>query len=74
MAIVSRRYVKKFNEPNPGDDIVGYTSFTEIAKDLHKIVDVLWLSGTRKIASILTFDISYETPSNSGQIADSLCS
>ncbi|KAL2753960.1 hypothetical protein ACRALDRAFT_1075899 [Sodiomyces alcalophilus JCM 7366] len=46
MAIVSRRYVKKYSEPTPGDDIVGYESMSEVCKDIHKIIDVLWLSGT----------------------------
>lgn len=48
MALVSRRYVKKYSDPTPGDDIVGYKSMSEVCKDIHKIIDVLWLSGTRK--------------------------
>jgi hypothetical protein len=27
---------------------VGYTAFSELCKDLHGVIDVLWLSGTRK--------------------------
>jgi hypothetical protein len=44
----SRRYVKKFGNPEVGDDVVGYTSFSEVCKDLDSVVNVLWLSGTRK--------------------------
>lgn len=44
---VSRRYVKKFGEPDPADEVVGFTNFTEVAKELDGIVNVLWLSGTR---------------------------
>ncbi|KAI5458876.1 hypothetical protein BGZ63DRAFT_361369 [Mariannaea sp. PMI_226] len=42
----SRRYVKKFGNPGPGDTVVGYSSFGEVCKDLDAIINVLWLSGT----------------------------
>lgn len=45
---VSRRYVKKFGDPEVGTDVVGYKSFSEVCRDLDVIVNVLWLSGTRK--------------------------
>lgn len=45
---ISRRYVKKFGNPNPGDTVVGFKSFSEAAKDLDGLVNVLWKSGTRK--------------------------
>lgn len=51
---VARRYVKKFGEPEPGDEVVGYTRFAELCSDLDAIVNVLWLSGTRKIAALPT--------------------
>lgn len=44
----ARRYVKKFGQADPGDDVVGYKSFSEVCKDLDGVVNVLWLSGTRK--------------------------
>lgn len=44
----SRRYVKKFGNPELGDDVVGYKSFSEVCRDLDTIVNVLWLSGTRE--------------------------
>lgn len=44
---ISRRYVKKFGNPNPGDTVVGFKSFSEVAKELDGLVNVLWKSGTR---------------------------
>jgi hypothetical protein len=46
---ISRRYTKKFQPPeeNEKDDVKGYVSMSEVAKDLGEIVDVVWLSGTR---------------------------
>lgn len=44
----SRRYVKKFGNPDPGDTVVGFKAFGEVCKELDGIVNVLWLSGTRK--------------------------
>ncbi|KAK0102431.1 hypothetical protein ONS95_006051 [Cadophora gregata] len=43
---VSRRYAKKFQPMEEGDDIKGYVHMSEVAKDLADIVDVVWLSGT----------------------------
>ncbi|KAJ6784463.1 hypothetical protein PWT90_02881 [Aphanocladium album] len=43
---VSRRYVKKFGDPDPADTVVGFTNFTEVANELDGVVNVLWLSGT----------------------------
>ncbi|KAL7792587.1 hypothetical protein V8C37DRAFT_119765 [Trichoderma ceciliae] len=43
---VSRRYVKKFGGPDPGDTVVGFKSFGEVCKELDGIVNVLWKSGT----------------------------
>ncbi|KAF6835011.1 meiotic recombination protein DMC1 [Colletotrichum musicola] len=46
LAVVSRRYVKKHGDPEPGEDVTGYTNFAELCKDLHGVIDVLWLSAT----------------------------
>ncbi|GKT50891.1 uncharacterized protein ColSpa_11072 [Colletotrichum spaethianum] len=46
LAIVNRRYVKKHGNPEPGDQVIGYKTFAELCKDLHGVIDVLWLSGT----------------------------
>ena len=43
----SRRYVKKFSAPDEKDTIVGFQSFSEVAKELDGLVNVLWRSGTR---------------------------
>lgn len=48
---VSRRYVKKFGTPEPGEEISGYQNFSELCKDLDAVINVLWLSGTRKFLS-----------------------
>lgn len=51
----SRRYVKKFGNPEPGDKVVGYKSFSEVCKDLDKVINALWLSGTRKCSPTARF-------------------
>ncbi|KAH6683127.1 hypothetical protein B0J14DRAFT_139460 [Halenospora varia] len=43
---VSRRYTKKFQPHQEGEEVHGYVSMSEVAKDLGEVVDVLWLSGT----------------------------
>lgn len=45
---VSRRYTKKFQPAEPGDEVTGYTSIRDACRDMSEIVDVLWLSGTRE--------------------------
>ena len=47
---VSRRYTKKFQPPEAGDEVVGYRNICDVCKDLDEIVDVLWLSGTRRFS------------------------
>ncbi|KAK2034061.1 meiotic recombination protein DMC1 [Colletotrichum zoysiae] len=49
LGVVNRRYVKKHGNPEPGDQVVGYKTFAELCKDLHGVIDVLWLSGTPSI-------------------------
>jgi hypothetical protein len=44
---VSRRYTKKFQLPDEAEQVHGYESMGEVARDLGEVVDVLWLSGTR---------------------------
>ncbi|KAK5994906.1 hypothetical protein PT974_03293 [Cladobotryum mycophilum] len=46
LLFVSRRYVKKFGNPNPGDAVVGFRSFSEVCRELDSVVNVLWKSGT----------------------------
>lgn len=47
---VSRRYVRKFQPADEGEreQVKGYESFVEVARDLGDVLNVLWLSGTRK--------------------------
>lgn len=45
---ISRRYVKKFGQPNPLDTVSGFTSFSEVCSELDGVVNILWLSGTRR--------------------------
>lgn len=49
---ISRRYEKRFNadmedSAAPKDEGSGYENFGEIARDLERVVDVVWVSGTR---------------------------
>lgn len=45
---ISRRFVKKFEAPRPGDDVVGYKNVGELCKDIEALMDIIWLSGTRE--------------------------
>ena len=49
---ISRRYEKRFNtgmEGNrmPKGERMGYEGFGEVGRDLERVVDVVWVSGTR---------------------------
>lgn len=51
MLRMSRRYGKKFTEPeneSSRDDAPGYTNMDQVVADLDPLVDVAWVSGTRK--------------------------
>jgi hypothetical protein len=66
---VSRRYTKKFQPVEEGrvEDVKGYESMGQVAKDIGEIVDVVWLSGTRMFIT-LTLIIIYthhDLPGNS---------
>ena len=50
---ISRRYEKRFNvgfqdEVTSGIQGRGYESYGELARDLEGVIDVVWVSGTRK--------------------------
>lgn len=46
---ITRRYAKKFsNEGGDHDDTPGYTTYDEFATDVEPLVNVVWISGTRK--------------------------
>ena len=40
-----------------GEDVKGYISMSEVAKDLGEIIDVVWLSGTRMFCPLLRFHL-----------------
>lgn len=49
---ISRRYEKRFNadfedEATSGIQGRGYESYGELARDLERVIDVVWVSGTR---------------------------
>ncbi|CAL3972751.1 hypothetical protein PZA11_004210 [Diplocarpon coronariae] len=46
LLVVSRRYAKKYQPMEVGDDVKGYEGFGEVSRDLGVVVDVVWLSGT----------------------------
>ncbi|KAF4472054.1 meiotic recombination dmc1 [Fusarium albosuccineum] len=46
LMLATRRFVKKFGNPEPGDSVVGYTRFGEVCRDLDSVINVLWRSGT----------------------------
>ena len=49
MAHMTRRFLKKTGGGSPGnDDVVGYTSVAELCKDLEEVINIIWLSGTRR--------------------------
>jgi len=50
---VTKRYAMKHGneEGDNNDDIGGYGSFREAARDIEKLVDVVWVSGTREFPS-----------------------
>jgi hypothetical protein len=53
---ITRRYAKKFSnsdETPEKDDTPGYTTYDEFIADLDPLVDVVWISGTRKLYTTL---------------------
>jgi hypothetical protein len=45
---INRRYIKKFAVQNPDDKVTGYKSMGELCKDVEGLVNILWLSATRR--------------------------
>lgn len=46
LAHIMRRFVKKYGEARPGDDIVAYRGLDDLGADVEEVIDTLWLSGT----------------------------
>lgn len=47
---ISRRYAKKFvpAEERRSDDVIGYVSMNEVVRDLEELIEIVWVSGTRR--------------------------
>jgi len=49
---IQRRYAKRgedvLEQQNENPDATGYRNFAEAARDIKKVVDLIWISGTRK--------------------------
>lgn len=43
---IQRRFVKKFQAREAGDDVAGYRSAGELCGDLEALLNIIWLSGT----------------------------
>lgn len=53
MSHITRRFLKKTGDKSlegdlHDDDVEGYKSFAELCKDLDEVINIIWLSGTRK--------------------------
>lgn len=44
---ITRKYAKKFSGEGGEGDVRGYKSFKEVARDIERLTDVVWVSGTR---------------------------
>lgn len=53
LLMIQRRYAKREEEPREAetDPDVGYTKFSQPAYDIEKLVNLIWISGTRMYAS-----------------------
>ena len=54
---ISGRYERRFEagevvseSSHPGATVAGYRSFADLARDLDAVIDIIWVSGTRKSA------------------------
>lgn len=68
---ISRRYTKKFQPHDATENVHGYETMTEAAKDLGEVVDVLWLSGTRTFSFLRLKCIKINEHGNS-QLANTI--
>ena len=77
MLRIQRRYGKKFSKSeSDSDDTPGYTSFEEVIQDVDAVMDVAWVSGTRKSYDEQTAPVSLlsESCSSNSSILDFPCS
>lgn len=54
---INRRYAKKFTGEIEEGAGRGYDNFTDVVRDLQSVLDVVWVSGTRKC--ICSFPVLY---------------
>ena len=45
---IQRRYGKKFGDMQQHDDASGYNDMHEVIQDIDPLIDIVWVSGTRK--------------------------
>jgi len=45
---VQRRFAKRGSADPSAHDVKGYKSFSEAGKDMEEILDIVWVSGTRR--------------------------
>lgn len=44
---ITRKYAKKFSGEEGEGDVKGYETFRDVARDMERVLDVVWVSGTR---------------------------
>lgn len=62
MVQIYRRYGKKFSSsPTDKDDTPGYTGMDQVVADIDPLLDVAWISGTRKFypQSVVDYLLSF---------------
>lgn len=47
---IKRRFAKRDSRAPATGDAKGYESFREAGKDMERLIDVVWVSGTRKLS------------------------
>lgn len=45
---IQKRYANRIGGDEPHIDHNGYTSFKQAGEDMERLIDMMWLSGTRK--------------------------
>lgn len=68
---INRRWVKKHGLAEPGDEVIGYKSMGELCKDLEPLINIIWLSGTRRLLIAFPF-MFFCLTSNSSQPTNTL--
>lgn len=66
MLRINRRHAKKYSRnidehtdegnAEEGDDVSGYEGFGEVVRDIERVIDVVWVSGTRQFPLFQTVE------------------